>query len=41
MDCDHIVQQKVEMGTLQEISVLTACMPKSTQIVVSCDTDFY
>jgi len=33
MDCDHTVQQKVD--------VLETCTPKPTQIVVSCDLEFY
>ena len=43
VDCDQIVQQKVEIGTRQDRSMSFGytCMPKTTQIVVSCDPEFY
>ena len=38
VDCDHIVQQKVEIGHDSIGRCLAICKPKSTQIVVTGKT---
>ena len=35
VDCDHIMQRKVEVATWHDRGVLTTCMPKPTRIVLS------
>ena len=39
--CDHMVQQKVEIGTIGWVGVLATHILNLTQIIVSCDTKFY
>jgi len=41
VDCDHIMQQKVEMAyVVGFVGALATCVPKPTRIVVSCDLEF-
>jgi len=37
VDCDHTVEQKVEIGMTGEIGVLSTCMQKPIQVIVFRD----
>ena len=42
VDCDHIVQKKVEIGSRHDrTGWWSLSMPNPTQIVASCDAEFY
>jgi len=40
VDCEHIVLQKVEIGT-GWVSFFATCMPKPNGIAISCDPKLY
>jgi len=43
VDCDHRVQQKVEIGTRQDmVCILTTCIFGSRpDLIILCDLEFY